>query len=54
MAVLRSNCFDTRIAGRRTVREIGQLIERAITGEFDEAQVEESALRAELLNLIED
>ena len=39
--------------GWRTVVEIGQLIERAISGEFDEAQIEESAWPTELLRLLE-
>jgi hypothetical protein len=40
--------------GWRTVVEIGQLIERAISGEFDEAQIEESARPTELLRLLEE
>ena len=40
--------------GWRTVREIGQLIERAISGEFDETQIEESAQPTELLRLLEE
>jgi hypothetical protein len=40
--------------GWRTVVEIGQLIERAISGEFDEAQIEESARPTELLKLLEE
>jgi hypothetical protein len=39
--------------GWRTVVEIGQLIERAIAGEFDEAQIEESVEPTELLTLLE-
>src|SRR6266567_4827894 len=39
--------------GWRTLGEIQQLIERAISGEFDEAQVEESTAAAELLTLLE-
>jgi len=39
--------------GWRTVVEIGQLIERAISGEFDDAQIEESARPTELLRLLE-
>jgi hypothetical protein len=39
--------------GWRTVVEIGQLIERASSGEFDEAQIEESARPTELLRLLE-
>src|SRR4029434_4753839 len=40
--------------GWRTVVEIGQLIERASSGEFVEAQIEESARRTELLRLLEE
>jgi hypothetical protein len=40
--------------GWRTVVEIGQLIERAISGEFDEAQIEESARLTELSKLLEE
>ena len=40
--------------GWRTVGEVGQLIERAISGEFDEAQIEESAQPTELLRLLEE
>jgi Sigma-70, region 4 len=40
--------------GWRTVAEIGQLIERAISGEFDEAQIEEAARPTELLRLLEE
>jgi hypothetical protein len=40
--------------GWRTVVEIGQLIERASAGEFDEAQIEESARPTELLRLLEE
>jgi len=40
--------------GWRTVVEIGQLIERASSGEFDEAQGEESARPTELLRLLEE
>jgi DNA-directed RNA polymerase alpha subunit len=39
--------------GRRTLNEICQLIERAISGEFDEAQIEDSTAAAELLTLLE-
>jgi RNA polymerase sigma factor (sigma-70 family) len=39
--------------GGRTLREIQQLIERAISGEFDTKQVEESMVAAELLTLLE-
>lgn len=37
----------------RTLAEIQQLIERAISGEFNEAQIEESAAVVELLTLLE-
>ncbi len=39
--------------GGRTLSEIQQLIERAISGDFDEAQIEESTAAAELLTLLE-
>jgi len=39
--------------GWRTLGEIQQLIERAISGEFDEAQIEESTAAAELVTLLE-
>jgi len=39
--------------GWRTLGEIQQLIERAISGEFDEAQIEDSTAAAELLSLLE-
>src|SRR6266576_5958511 len=39
--------------GWRTVVEIGHLIERAISGQFDEAQIEESARPTELFRLLE-
>jgi hypothetical protein len=40
--------------GWRTVVEIAQLIQRAISGEFDEAQIEESARLTALLRLLEE
>jgi Bacterial RNA polymerase, alpha chain C terminal domain len=40
--------------GWRTLVEVGQLIERASSGEFDEAQIEESARPTELLRLLEE
>src|SRR4029453_8132357 len=40
--------------GWGTVRELGELIERAISGEFDEGQIEESARPTELLRLLEE
>jgi hypothetical protein len=40
--------------GWRTVVEIRQLIERAISGEFDEAQIEGSARPTDLLRLLEE
>jgi hypothetical protein len=40
--------------GWRTVVEIGRLIDRAICGEFDESQIEESAQPMELLRLLEE
>src|SRR6266542_2807294 len=39
--------------GWRTLGEIQQLIERAISGEFDEARIEDSTAAAELLSLLE-
>jgi Sigma-70, region 4/Bacterial RNA polymerase, alpha chain C terminal domain len=39
--------------GKRTLREIQQLIERAISGEFDEPQIEDSTAAVELLALLE-
>jgi hypothetical protein len=40
--------------GWHTVEEVGQLIERALSGEFDEAQIEESARPTELFRLLEE
>src|SRR6266699_3290167 len=42
-----------KACGWRTLGEIQQLIERAISGEFDEARIEESTAAAELLTLLE-
>jgi hypothetical protein len=42
-----------KACGWRTLGEIQHLIERAISGEFDDAQIEESAAAAELLTLLE-
>jgi Sigma-70, region 4 len=39
--------------GKRTLGEIQQLIERAISGEFDEPQIEDSTAAVELLTLLE-
>jgi hypothetical protein len=39
--------------GLRTLREIKQLIERALSGEFDVAQIEEHTAAPELLTLLE-
>jgi hypothetical protein len=39
--------------GWGTVEEVGQLVERAISGEFNETQIEESAEPAELVRLLE-
>jgi hypothetical protein len=39
--------------GLRTLGEIRQLLERAISGEFDEAQIEDSTAVVELLTLLE-
>jgi hypothetical protein len=40
--------------GKRTLREIQQLIERAICGEFDEAHIQDSTAATELLTLLEE
>jgi hypothetical protein len=42
-----------RACGWGTISEIQQLIERAISGEFDVAQIEEATAAAELLSLLE-
>ena len=42
-----------KACGWRTLGEIQHLIERAISGEFDEAQIEESTAAAELVTLLE-
>ena len=42
-----------KACGWVTISEIQQLIERAISGEFDVAQIEEATATAELLNLLE-
>ena len=42
-----------RACGWSTISEIQQLIERAVSGEFDVAQIEEAAAAAELLRLLE-
>jgi Sigma-70, region 4 len=39
--------------GKRTLREIQQLIERAISGEFGDPQIEDSTAAVELLTLLE-
>jgi Sigma-70, region 4/Bacterial RNA polymerase, alpha chain C terminal domain len=49
-----SELLRCKNCGWRTVVEIGQLIERAISGEFDEAEIEESARPTELLRLLEE
>jgi hypothetical protein len=49
-----SELLRCKNCGWRTVGEVGQLIERAISGEFDEAQIEESARPTELLRLLEE
>jgi hypothetical protein len=46
--------FRCRNCGWRTVEEIGQLIQRAISGEFHEAPIEKSARPTELLRLLEE
>jgi hypothetical protein len=40
--------------GWRTVGEVAQLVERAVSGEFDEAEIEESAGPTELLRSLEE
>jgi len=42
-----------RACGWGTISEIQQLIERAVSGEFDVAQIEEATVTAELLSLLE-
>ena len=42
-----------KACGWGTISEIQQLIERAVSGEFDVAQVEEATVAAELLSLLE-
>ena len=42
-----------KACGWGTISEIQQLIERAVSGEFDVAQIEEATATAELLNLLE-
>ena len=49
----RFELLQRRACGWRTVVEIQQLIERAISGEFDVARIEESRAMAELLTLLE-
>src|SRR6266487_4095000 len=49
-----SELLRCKNCGWRTVEEVGQLIERAISGEFDEAQIEESAQPTELLRLLDE
>jgi hypothetical protein len=42
-----------KACGWGTISEIQQLVERAVSGEFDVAQIEESTVAAELLSLLE-
>jgi hypothetical protein len=42
-----------RACGWGTISEIQQLVERAVSGEFDVAQIEEATVAAELLSLLE-
>src|SRR4030095_16581397 len=49
-----SELLRCKNCGWRTGREVVQLIERAISGEFDEAQIEESARPTELIRLLEE
>jgi hypothetical protein len=48
-----SELLQYKNCGKRTLREIQQLIERAISGEFDEPQTEDSTAAVELLTLLE-
>ena len=45
--------LQCKACGWRTLGEIQQLIERAISGEFDEAHIDDSTAAAELLTLLE-
>src|SRR5215470_11129905 len=50
------NAFELlqyKVCGWRTIGEIQQLIERAVSGEFDVGQIEEATAAAELLSLLE-
>jgi hypothetical protein len=50
------NAFELlqyKSCGWRTISEIQQLIERAVSGEFDVGQIEENAAAAELVSLLE-
>jgi hypothetical protein len=49
-----SELLRCKNCGWRTVGEVGQLIERAISGEFGEGQIEESARPMEFLRLLEE
>jgi hypothetical protein len=49
----RFELLQRKACGWRTVTEIQQLIERAISGEFDIARIGESRAVAELLTLLE-
>ena len=48
-----SELLQCKACGWRTLGEIQQLIERAISGEFDEAHLHDSAAAVELLTLLE-
>lgn len=51
------NAFELlqyKACGWRTISEIQQLIDRAVSGEFDLGQIEETAAVAELLSLLEE
>jgi hypothetical protein len=46
--------LQCKACGWRTLGEIQQLIERAISGEFDDAHIDDSTAAAELLTLLEE
>ena len=48
-----SELLQYKNCGRRTLSELQQLIERAISGEFDETHIEDSTAAAELLTLLD-
>jgi hypothetical protein len=48
-----SELLQYKNCGKRTIREIQELIKRAISGEFDQPQIEDSTAAVELLTLLE-